>query len=656
MNDRFKAEKGLIHFTFANEDKYFKESLTCLNLSQNLYHELKEKGYKTVYFINMSGNNYHITFGDTSAYEAYEACCEKGIFSFLKKGAASGTPENTTYRDMDSSQKKEIANRLLKMMKNKDAKAAYVFTIDAFATLGEYYQDFKTVEEDNYKYKNLILIKAPVEVEGSIKYFSDPYSIYRTDLFSDIQYIFDNYQNARLYEKMQELMPYRISFMNALHIQELVNLVRYVIISEDAKVDARLPLVEDYAMCIWYLYHSRKFRNWVKQEYSYVDQQFPLNPKRLFTEIEEAMRKDTSYRMLDGIIIKIRQLAKNVSGNLKYIIPDVLSLDDYSEEYQNYLYIKNKIWDQIAILSYDFIEDEGTKNRVKTKMEMIRKDLLTACVNQDEKSLEQRQEYIKWYLDDAGTAQAHKDTQSFVYAVEALYYAISKCGEQMLLQKVEDNKEEILDAEKSCLDCYRYILTYQGDVMNYKKKLAEKKQELHKLVEKWEKFLASISGMENQVPDLNKKAVEYMNLGDKKSGIPTKYSNFFEEYLKKKKRAKELGEEITLRKNMIDMLEEKLRHAQKMVSELDISLSSMDLTKGKSFRKEMAVAIDNISIALDKVRDEFIKSSKMKKIEFDSIPLSYMTDLDLKQPNELEEDFAIDDELLKAMDALNTME
>ena len=69
MNDRFKSEIGLILFTFANEDRYFKEGLICLNLSQNLYYELKEKGYKTVYFVNVSDKQYHITFGDMAACE-----------------------------------------------------------------------------------------------------------------------------------------------------------------------------------------------------------------------------------------------------------------------------------------------------------------------------------------------------------------------------------------------------------------------------------------------------------------------------------------------------------------------------------------------------------------------------------------------------------
>lgn len=656
MNDRFKSENGLIHFTFANEDRYFKEGLICLNLSQNLYYELKEKGYKTVYFVNVSDKQYHITFGDMAACEAYEAYEEKGFFTFLKKTSASDTQEKVMYRDVDRSREKEFVNRLLKMMKNKDNKAAFVFTMDAFDTFGEYYQEFQKLANDNYKYGNLILLKAPIEVEGSLHMLSEPYSIYRTSLFSDIQGIFDEYENARVYELMKKKMPNRVSYMNELRLEELEHLVRYTILSEDVKVNTRLPFAEDYAACIYYLYHSRKFRDWVKGHYSYVDQQFPQNPKRTFYEIEAAMKKDTTYRILDGILLKIRELANHSTRKMQRVIPEVLDVCDCGDEHQEFLYMKSSIWDQIAILSYEFIENEEIKAEIKTKIAKIRKDLLTACVNRDEDAYSQQNEYISVYINKATSAQGQQDTKSFQYAVDALYYAICECAEQVLMQCADANKEEQLENEKSRLDCYRYILDYQKDIFFYRKKIEENRQNIKKNVAKWELYSSSIENMEKQVPGLSNKALEYMKIGMTKSSIPTKLSDLYKEYLKQKKRATDLGNEIAQRTTITDMMDEKLMHAQKMVNELDISLSSLELSHGKNLRNEMAVALQNISIAFDKVRDEFTKNSTIKKMDFEGVPVSYVEDIKMEYSQDIPEKFEIDEDLLETIDLLSEIE
>ena len=50
--ERFDSEKGLIHLVFANhEDTYYLDSLVKLNLWQYLYSQLRQQGYKGIYFI-----------------------------------------------------------------------------------------------------------------------------------------------------------------------------------------------------------------------------------------------------------------------------------------------------------------------------------------------------------------------------------------------------------------------------------------------------------------------------------------------------------------------------------------------------------------------------------------------------------------------------
>lgn len=147
-----------------------------------------------------------------------------------------------------------------------------------------------------------------------------------------------------------------------------------------------------------------------------------------------------------------------------------------------------------------------------------------------------------------------------------------------------------------------------------------------------------------------------MKIGTVKSSIPTKLSDFYKEYLKQKKRATDLGNEIAQRKTITDMMEEKLLHAQKMVNELDISLSSLELSYGKNLRNEMAVALQNISIAFDKVRDEFTKNSNIKKVDFEGVPSSYVEDIKIDYSQDIPEKFEIDEDLLETIDLLSEIE
>ena len=282
--------------------------------------------------------------------------------------------------------------------------------------------------------------------------------------------------------------------------------------------------------------------------------------------------------------------------------------------------------------------------------------MLTACVNRDEDAYNQQKDYIGVYINKATSAQGQKDTKSFLYAVDALYYAVCECAEQILVQYTDTNKEEQLENEKARLDCYRYILDYQKDIFFYRKKIEENRQNLKKNVAKWELYYSSIQNMDQKVPDLSNKALEYMKIGTVKSSIPTKLSDFYKEYLKQKKRATDLGNEIAQRKTITDMMEEKLLHAQKMVNELDISLSSLELSYGKNLRNEMAVALQNISIAFDKVRDEFTKNSNIKKVDIEGVPASYVEDIKIDYSQDIPEKFEIDEDLLETIDLLSEIE
>ena len=172
---RFEAVKGLVHITFANEDHYFKNSLACLNLQQNLYYELKQKDYEAVCFVNLSGGKFHITFGNDEAAAMYSRSAERGISGKFKKLLGSSDDLSKELL-IENSKSEELLNRLIYMMK-KERRLAVVFKMDAlaaFPNVAKAEEGFLEVSEDNHSKRNMLLVVAPTAVDGSLKYFKDP--------------------------------------------------------------------------------------------------------------------------------------------------------------------------------------------------------------------------------------------------------------------------------------------------------------------------------------------------------------------------------------------------------------------------------------------------------------------------------------------------
>ena len=71
--ERFDSEKGLIHLVFANhEDTYYLGSLVKLNLWQYLYSQLRQQGYKGIYFIRGDADNCSLTISDQDSFSIYD--------------------------------------------------------------------------------------------------------------------------------------------------------------------------------------------------------------------------------------------------------------------------------------------------------------------------------------------------------------------------------------------------------------------------------------------------------------------------------------------------------------------------------------------------------------------------------------------------------
>ena len=77
----------------------------------------------------------------------------------------------------------------------------------------------------------MIVILAPTAAEGSMPYFSDTESIFRTELFSEIRQIFAMHENVYIYERLRQTLGSGVVFMNYLEYADIQRMVQYFILT-----------------------------------------------------------------------------------------------------------------------------------------------------------------------------------------------------------------------------------------------------------------------------------------------------------------------------------------------------------------------------------------------------------------------------------------
>lgn len=128
---KFDSEAGLCHLVFANEDTYYTKSLFKLNLRQYLYYELRGKEYDAVYFISGDESGYDLVAADDSSLEIYEKYEKQSILDFFK---GKGASRFRAGQKIEVEAYDQLLLKMIQMMKKeKEAKLAFVFTIEAFS-------------------------------------------------------------------------------------------------------------------------------------------------------------------------------------------------------------------------------------------------------------------------------------------------------------------------------------------------------------------------------------------------------------------------------------------------------------------------------------------------------------------------------------------
>lgn len=623
---RFEAVNGLVHLTFANEDVYYKNSLVRLNLQQNLYYELKQKDYEAVCFVVFENGKFLVRFGNDHTAALYHQNSGGAFGKFLK--ALVATDDNDVPKALEYDQmSEEFLNRILSMMK-REKNVAVVFTMEAMAAIqnkAKVEEGFLEVSRNNYNKNNLLLIVVPTVVEGSRAHFENENGIFRTDLFPAIKKIFQNYENVHFYERLKIEMPNRISYMNEYNLNVLRNLVTYAIMKNGFEVTF---LPRDYADCIWFIYNSVTFRNWVEDQLGMRERfKFPLSPQRKYSEIEKIAQDEKMYTILDQVILKIREHSTS-SERLYKMIPSVLHLNDYEKEDQQYLFWNNDLAQRIDKIYFGWIKNIDVRMDAQKKITRIRRCLNTPyiCASAGEDNL--RETYMGEYIDDAMEATVKKDRETFVAAIEAMYHIVCRCEEDTQKSIDRETEREKNNIKKTSMAGYRNILECQKNVFELRQDLNRDHRIYMIENEEISKIRGEIERIEKEYPDIRKLQQIYLS----ETGASKEKPLILTEYINKKKLVNDKWKSLKSKKLLIEKKQNEITHMENMIRNIETTISGLSLTKGAALQAEMNTALEymqsvyarvnsmqkkwtTMSSALDKVQEEAWDQSEEYRIE-----------------------------------------
>lgn len=592
---RFEAVNGLVHLTFANEDVYYKNSLVRLNLRQNLYYELKQKDYEAVCFVAFENDKFQVKFGNDYTASLYEQHSGNAFGKFLKSLVGADSSDMPKALEYDNASE-EFLNRILSMMK-KEKKVAAVFSIEAMAALKnkeKAVEGFLEISKNNYNKNNLLLILAPTAVEGSKVHFEKEDGIFRTELFPVIKKIFDNYESVHFYERLKADMPNRISFMNEFDLDAITNLVSCAMMQADMETAFR---PQDYAECIWYIYNSGTFYNWVDEMFCVREGfVFPVNPLRKYSVIEKAAHDEKMYRVLDNVILKIHELS-NSSDRLYKVIPNALNLKDYRESDQQYLFWNGDTLQRIGKINCDWMKDKEAKRDVQIKLAKIRRALSSPyiCSNNQEGNL--REIYMDEYIDDALEAAVKRDKETFLTSVEAMHYIFHTCEEDTQKNVDKEVQKDKNNIKKMSMVGYRKILDCQKNVFELRKDINRDNRAFLQENEVITCIRKEILHMEQEYPDIKKLEQLYLS----ESGSKKEKPMLLTQYLDKKIAVRNKVKALQGKKMIIEQKQSEVTHMENAIRNIETSISGLGLSKGKAIHTDLDVTIEYIQSVFSKV-------------------------------------------------------
>lgn len=340
---RFDSKSGYVHFVFADEDIFFRESLLSLDLNRYLFMELYDPEDKTAKYTSYKYSHVIFIDGDEKravlkifsmdtlkAFMKYKEV-KKSIF---KSKQQEEYPDNLVggvkfREEYDNEEITELMKQTVRFLTDEKT-AAVVTSFDFFTAIkdrGEILEELINLDRKNYQRDNMLLVKVPTRAEVSKRYFEDRDSIFYTDLIPEMKRVFDGTVKVHVYEKFAEELGDRVTHLNEMDVTICKNMVtRLAMEFPEGNWDEML--INDLASFINYYYYSSQLRREMAKNHSQI------LPENEYMQYNVVYRYLCNIRKREALVELVRQLRQ------KGMDEGRLSKEQYLTNYLKHKYEK----------------------------------------------------------------------------------------------------------------------------------------------------------------------------------------------------------------------------------------------------------------------------------------------------------------------------
>lgn len=265
---RFDAQDGLLHFVFArSNDSYLLDSLVRMDLQDYLFYNLKNQGYRGIYFIRATGGGQQLEILDQESHKRYVRNRERSLFAKLLFGQ-----EQETFHGRKAlllAEPVEFAAQMLRMLR-QEQDMAFVFEIHAFSGLfGQCVEQLDQLIENSAacrnQARNIIVIQSPVTSSDSLTELAGENSLFRRtrngkSLCPELYSILEKTGYVPLYDKMAAELGRRYWFLNEFTEENLENIALRHCLITDKTGRYTTGEIRDTADFLYAWYHSPQLR------------------------------------------------------------------------------------------------------------------------------------------------------------------------------------------------------------------------------------------------------------------------------------------------------------------------------------------------------------------------------------------------------------
>ena len=426
--ERLNPDSGLCHLVFANDDVYLTESLMRLNLKQYIYYELKKLNYRGIFVLSGDDTHCELSVADAMSMSVYNQYRKKSVFAQI---FGKGDPVQGTIH-MTQEHPEEFFECMLQMMQ-KEKKLAFVFNINVFGMLKRYPQYVNTLcdlQKKNYSKNHMIVILAPTAAEGSMPYFADTESIFRTELFPEIRQIFAMHENVYIYERLRQTLGSGVVFMNYLEYADIQRMVQYFILMYPQYLTTCKNIEADFTDYIWMYYHSNAFKAHEKNK-------LPDNPYRIMREIENWLVEQSHVNTLI-------QTIKMYRAQVGFTVPlrRVLSQKYQTNASERLIYEAQDILKQLQHIPDTILTSDSSLEKtldISDDLKTVKEKLMRPAITIMPENVEN---FMNRCVDELGSACMKKDIFSAQKAMNALEFLIQWRGSENIFSSMTRAEQE----------------------------------------------------------------------------------------------------------------------------------------------------------------------------------------------------------------------